>query len=85
MKDTNRALLGEDIIDKTGELYGLDEEGELRSSYRPSGQPGVSLQRVLSQSLFLHIKLTCMRQLWYATGDFFQGRFMSKILVGVQK
>lgn len=42
MKDTNRALLGEDIIDKTGELYGLDEEGELRSSYRPSGQPGVS-------------------------------------------
>nr|VWO95175.1 N/A [Ganoderma boninense] len=58
MKDTNRALLGEDIIDKTGELYGLDDEGELRSSYRPSGQPG----------------------LWYATGDFFHGRFMSKIL-----
>ncbi|KAI1795122.1 FAD/NAD(P)-binding domain-containing protein [Ganoderma leucocontextum] len=58
MKETNRTLLGEDIVDKTGGLYGLDEEGELKSSYRPAGHPG----------------------LWYATGDFFQGRFMSKIL-----
>ena len=42
MKETNRELLGEDIVDKTGEIYGLDEEGEVRSSYRPSGYPGVS-------------------------------------------
>ncbi|TBU32891.1 FAD/NAD(P)-binding domain-containing protein [Dichomitus squalens] len=58
MKETNRALLGDDIVDRTGELYGLDEEGELKASYRQSGHPG----------------------LWYATGDFYQSRFMSKIL-----
>ena len=43
MKETNRALLGDEIVDSTGELYGLDEEGELKASYRPSGHPGVGL------------------------------------------
>ena len=34
---------GDEIIEKTGPVYGLDEEGELRGSYRPSGHPGVSI------------------------------------------
>ncbi|KAH9918198.1 uncharacterized protein BXZ73DRAFT_105324 [Epithele typhae] len=58
IRDTNRALLGDEIIDKTVPVYGLDSEGELKGSYRPSGRPG----------------------LWFATGDFFVSRFMSKVL-----
>ena len=42
MREVNAALFGEDVIDKTVEVYGLDEDGELRGSYRPSGYPGVS-------------------------------------------
>ncbi|KAL5520428.1 hypothetical protein ACEPAG_9652 [Sanghuangporus baumii] len=49
-------LFGTDTIGKTSEVWGLDEEGELRGCYRPSGHPG----------------------LWYAAGDFFHSRYMSK-------
>lgn len=42
IKETNRALFGEEMMENTKPVYGLDEEGELRGSYRPSGHPGVS-------------------------------------------
>lgn len=42
MRQNNKELFGEDVIDMTDEVYGLDVEGELRGSYRPSGYPGVS-------------------------------------------
>ncbi|KAI1795123.1 dimethylaniline monooxygenase (N-oxide-forming) [Ganoderma leucocontextum] len=58
MRENNKELFGEDVIDMTDEVYGLDEEGELRGSYRPSGYPG----------------------LWFASGDFFISRVMSKTL-----
>ncbi|KAI0698553.1 dimethylaniline monooxygenase (N-oxide-forming) [Cerioporus squamosus] len=58
IKESNRAIFGDEVIERTKPVYGLDEEGELRGSYRPSGHPG----------------------LWFATGDFFNSRFMSKIL-----
>ena len=41
IREANKQLLGEEITEKTGSVYGLDDEGELRASYRPSGQPGV--------------------------------------------
>lgn len=41
MRDSNAALFGENVIDQTDEVYGLDEEGEIKGSYRPSGYPGV--------------------------------------------
>lgn len=37
-----RKLFGDETIDRTSEAWGLDEEGELRGCYRPSGHPGVS-------------------------------------------
>ncbi|KAI0741575.1 FAD/NAD-P-binding domain-containing protein [Daedaleopsis nitida] len=58
MRETNTELLGKDVIDQTEPVYGLDEEGEIKGSYRPSGHPG----------------------LWFATGDFFTSRFLSKTL-----
>ena len=41
IRETNRELLGGDLIDQTEEVYGLDEEGEIKGSYRPCGHPGV--------------------------------------------
>ena len=41
MRDSNAALFGDNIISQTDEVYGLDEEGEINGSYRPSGYPGV--------------------------------------------
>lgn len=38
-----KKIFGNEIINRTHEVWGLDEEGELRGCYRPSGQPGVSL------------------------------------------
>ncbi|KAI0752533.1 FAD/NAD-P-binding domain-containing protein [Daedaleopsis nitida] len=58
IRETNRELFGDEIMDKVKPIYGLDEEGEIRGSYRPSGHPG----------------------LWFATGDFFASRFLSKVL-----
>ncbi|KAM5545582.1 hypothetical protein V8D89_000620 [Ganoderma adspersum] len=63
IRETNRELLGGDIVDKTGEVYGLDEEGEIKGSYRPCGHPGlwfatgdVPASRYLSKALALQIK-----------------------------
>ncbi|KAJ3557181.1 hypothetical protein NM688_g1608 [Phlebia brevispora] len=41
MREINKKIFGADVIDKTSEVWGLDEEGELRGSYRPSGHPGL--------------------------------------------
>ena len=41
-RESNAALLGKDIVDQLDDVYGLDEEGEMRGSYRPCGYPGVS-------------------------------------------
>jgi len=39
-----KKIFGPDTIDMTGEVAGgLDEEGEPRGMYRPSGHPGVGL------------------------------------------
>lgn len=43
MRDINKRIFGEDVIDKTCECIGLDSEYELRGHYRPSGHPGASL------------------------------------------
>ena len=42
MRESNAALLGKGIIDQLDDVYGLDEEGEIKGSYRPCGYPGVS-------------------------------------------
>ncbi|KLO05641.1 FAD/NAD-P-binding domain-containing protein [Schizopora paradoxa] len=51
-------IFGEEIISRTKKVWGMDEEGEISGSYRPTGHPG----------------------LWFATGDFFNARVMSKQL-----
>nr|VWO94807.1 FAD-binding monooxygenase BOA2 (EC (Botcinic acid biosynthesis cluster A protein 2) [Ganoderma boninense] len=63
IRETNIELLGEDIINQTGEVFGLDSEGEIKGSYRPCGHPGLwfatggfPTSRCLSKPLALQIK-----------------------------
>ena len=41
IREVNRQLFGPEVIDQTREVWGLDSEGEVNGSYRPSGYPGV--------------------------------------------
>lgn len=38
-----RDTFGDDVIDRTDEVWGTDENGEIRAGYKPSGQPGVRI------------------------------------------
>ncbi|KAJ6497149.1 FAD/NAD-P-binding domain-containing protein [Mycena vitilis] len=41
IRDTMRGVFGDAIIDQTDPVWGVDEEGELRGVYRPSGYPNL--------------------------------------------
>ncbi|KAJ7288604.1 FAD/NAD-P-binding domain-containing protein [Mycena rebaudengoi] len=63
IRDTLRQLFGDATIDQTGPLWGVDEEGELKGCYRPSGHPGLwyaagdfAVSRFYSKQLALEIK-----------------------------
>ncbi|KAJ3018562.1 hypothetical protein NUW54_g308 [Trametes sanguinea] len=58
-----RELLGEDISRLVGDISGLDEEGQMKASYRPTGHPGlwfatgdIFVSRFYSKILALQIK-----------------------------
>lgn len=78
IRDVNRELFGAEVIDKTSEVWGLDEEGEVKGIFRPSGYPHV--RPTLLSSLCTEY-LILLTQFWYASGDFFNSRFESKHLV----
>jgi cation diffusion facilitator CzcD-associated flavoprotein CzcO len=40
MRDRARQLFGDAVADRCGDVWGLDDEGELRTIWRPSGHPG---------------------------------------------
>ncbi|KAF7353380.1 Flavin-binding monooxygenase [Mycena sanguinolenta] len=63
IRDTMRGLFGDSTIDQTDAVWGLDEEGELKGVYRPSGHPGLwfaagdfATSRFFSKQLALEIK-----------------------------
>jgi putative flavoprotein involved in K+ transport len=41
MRESARALLGDRVAERCSPVWGLDEEGELRTMWRRSGQPGL--------------------------------------------
>jgi len=58
-----KEIFGANAIDQTSPLWGLDDEGEIRGAYRPSGHPGIwygagdfAISRALSKQLALQIK-----------------------------
>ncbi|KAJ7349008.1 hypothetical protein DFH08DRAFT_697838, partial [Mycena albidolilacea] len=63
IRDSMRDVFGDSIIDQTAPVWGLDEEGELRGVFRPSGHPGLWFaagefytSRVRPKQLALEIK-----------------------------
>ncbi|ETS85578.1 hypothetical protein PFICI_03603 [Pestalotiopsis fici W106-1] len=63
MRTQARAMFGDQVADKLKDVWGLDEEGEFRAMWRPSGHPGfwymggnLPLCRYFSQCLALQIK-----------------------------
>jgi putative flavoprotein involved in K+ transport len=40
MRESARRIFGDAVADRCGDVWGLDDEGELRSIWRPSGHPG---------------------------------------------
>ncbi|KAJ5627946.1 hypothetical protein N7490_010174 [Penicillium lividum] len=63
MRTTVRKVLGDEIADRCQDVWDLDNEGELRGMWRPSGHPGfwyfggnLALCRVYSKFLALQIK-----------------------------
>lgn len=41
MRDAVRPIVGEEVTERLGDVWGLDEEGEVRGAYRYSGQEGL--------------------------------------------
>ncbi|KAI0074367.1 dimethylaniline monooxygenase [Panus rudis PR-1116 ss-1] len=41
IREINTKLFGEDVINRTSEAAGFDEEGEMKGIYRPTGHPGL--------------------------------------------
>ena len=63
MRETARAIFGSKVADRCGEVWGLDEEGELKTIWRPSGHPQfwfmggpLATARIFSKYLALQIK-----------------------------
>jgi putative flavoprotein involved in K+ transport len=62
-KEAVRPLLGDEITDRIGPVWGFDAEGELAGMWRPTGQPGLwflagglAQCRIFSKTLALQIK-----------------------------
>lgn len=63
MRESARMIFGDEVADRTSEVWGLDDEGELRTIWRDSGHPGfwymggnLHLCRFFSRYLALQIK-----------------------------
>ncbi|KAJ7042124.1 dimethylaniline monooxygenase [Mycena alexandri] len=63
IRDKMRGIFGDAVIDQTDPVWGLDDEGEIRGCYRPSGHPGLwfaagefYVSRARSKQLALEIK-----------------------------
>jgi putative flavoprotein involved in K+ transport len=41
MRESARKILGDAVANRFGEVWGLDDEGEVRNMWRPSGHPGL--------------------------------------------
>ncbi|CAK7274517.1 hypothetical protein SEPCBS119000_006212 [Sporothrix epigloea] len=73
MRTKTRELFGDKLADQTRDVWGLDQEGELRSAWRSSGQPGywyvgggLGVARYYSRLLALQIKAQELGRMPYA-------------------
>lgn len=59
--DSVRATLGDEIADRCGPIWGVDEEGEFRTAYRESGVPNLWIMVGYLPYTRYHSKLLAMR------------------------
>jgi len=62
MSESVRAVFGDKVADRVGPVWGLDDEGEVRAMWRPTGQPGFwlmggSLQQCRPYSKYLALQI----------------------------
>jgi hypothetical protein len=65
MRTLSRRIFGDKTADAAGDVWGFDENNEMRSIWRPSGHPGLwfmggnlAISRYYSRILALQIKAT---------------------------
>lgn len=62
MRESVRAIFGNEIADRVGPVWGFDDEGEPRAMWKPTGQPGLwlaggSLQQCRPYSKYLALQI----------------------------
>ena len=62
MSESVRLVMGDKVANRVGPIWGLDEEGEVRAMWRPTGQPGFwlmggSLQQCRPYSKYLALQI----------------------------
>jgi putative flavoprotein involved in K+ transport len=62
MSESVRALMGDEVADRVGPVWGFDSEGEVRGMWRPTGQDGFwlmggSLQQCRPYSKYLALQI----------------------------
>jgi putative flavoprotein involved in K+ transport len=67
MRESARALLGDAVADRCAPVWGLDEEGELRTMWRRSGHPGFwfmggNLNQARHYSMFLALQIKAIEE-----------------------
>jgi putative flavoprotein involved in K+ transport len=67
MRESARALLGDKVADRCGLVWGLDEDGELRTVWRRSGHPGLwfmggNLHQCRHYSKFLALQIKAVQE-----------------------
>lgn len=58
-------IFGQETIQRAGLLWGLDEEGELRNVYRPTGHPAVSVLVLPRYKHETHFGLALVLWWWF--------------------
>jgi cation diffusion facilitator CzcD-associated flavoprotein CzcO len=67
MRESARALLGDDVANRCQPVWGLDHEGELQTIWRRSGHPGLwfmggNLQQARTYSKFLALQIKAIEE-----------------------
>ncbi|MGH3769838.1 MAG: flavin-containing monooxygenase [Pseudonocardiaceae bacterium] len=67
MRESARALLGDDVANRCQPVWGLDHDGELRTIWRRSGHPGLwfmggNLQQARTYSKFLALQIKAIEE-----------------------
>lgn len=76
MKVAIRELLGSEVADRIDDFWGVDEEGEIKGAFRPSGRKLVPLPL----RTIIILTSSSDANLWMHGGTCIQARYMSRFI-----